>query len=576
MRPSPGEHQSLDVRRYRITDILGEGGFGRVYRARLEGPEGFTKDVAVKLLTIVDPSPDDLQRFRDEARILGLIRDRNIVNVDPPTRLGGKWAVVMEFVDGASCEYLVVKHGPLPLGVVLEIVEEVARTLDNLWKHPGENGAPLQLLHRDIKPSNIQITPTGQVKILDFGIARAAFGAREAHTTAHIGGTKGYIAPERLEGDESPKGDIFSLGMVMHKLVTGQLPKMGSPIDPRLTKGGERIKLEVLKLAERMRSPKPDDRPTARQVESMCRMLRGTTGDADLREWASKFVPNTVSLGNDALIGKTLTETLSGIPRMPRGVPVDLRPLAAEAIAPASESRVAPPGPRPVPPSLVVLVGLAGFLMVGSFVALGLTLMVYLDPSLIGREASDLPGMPSSLSDVLADDGRSGSFPDAEPLRSLADELGTRTPDNAVDTGKVIVERDEATPPKPAPAPRPQPGVAAPRPQQTSVSPAPSVATPRPQPAPAPVVVPVASPTASAPVAPTSATGTVKMASGAQALHLVKDGRIFPPGNVPVGTYTLMATFADVGRVEAGKATVREGVTISIRCNATSHVCSPL
>jgi serine/threonine protein kinase len=80
-------------RRYRILDLIGRGGFGHVYRARLEGPEGFTKEVALKMVRAEEVTLSEIARFRDEARILGLVRDRAIVGVDPPIRLGagGRW-----------------------------------------------------------------------------------------------------------------------------------------------------------------------------------------------------------------------------------------------------------------------------------------------------------------------------------------------------------------------------------------------------------------------------------------------------------------------------------------------------
>jgi eukaryotic-like serine/threonine-protein kinase len=299
-----------ETRQYRILSLLGRGGFGSVYRAQLETPEGFTKEVAVKLLSDADPPEDVLTRFRDEARILGLIRDRNIVSVDPPTQLSGRWAVVMEFVDGASCEVLL-KRGPFPPTVALEIVEEVARTLDNLQSQLGPDGKPLDLLHRDLKPGNIQITPNGQVKILDFGIARAVFSHRETTTTAHIGGTLGYIAPERLEGEEVTKGDIYSLGVVLHELVTGR-----RAIKPGRLRA-EDVPIELTPLLDKlidhalqMRAMEPSERPEAFEVEQLCRTLRATARGPDLRTWARTNVPPSVRGQPDDLVGTTLSETL--------------------------------------------------------------------------------------------------------------------------------------------------------------------------------------------------------------------------------------------------------------------------
>ena len=93
-------------RRYEVLELLGKGGFGRVYHARMVGPGDFMKEVAVKLLTDKEAPDHVLKRFRDESRILGLIRDRAVISVDPPTRLGGQWAVVMEYVEGVTASRL--------------------------------------------------------------------------------------------------------------------------------------------------------------------------------------------------------------------------------------------------------------------------------------------------------------------------------------------------------------------------------------------------------------------------------------------------------------------------------------
>lgn len=286
-------------------ELLGRGGFGKVYRARLEGPVGFVKDVAIKLLTDRHPTPEVLQRFRDESRILGLVRDRAVISVEPPMKIAGFWAIVMEYVPGASCRALVRHRGPFPPRVALEVVQEVARALDHLFHQRGPHDRPLQLIHRDIKPGNIQLTRSGEVKLLDFGVARARFAAREAHTTHAIQGTYGYIAPERLQGIETPAADVFSLGMVLYKLVTGG-PTDRQVMDEALarTRGAERAALD---LAVRMSITDPLDRPTLRDVESLCRDLTRRMEGPTLREWAETQVPHRIGSSDDPLCGQILT-----------------------------------------------------------------------------------------------------------------------------------------------------------------------------------------------------------------------------------------------------------------------------
>ncbi|MEQ1508079.1 MAG: serine/threonine-protein kinase, partial [Myxococcota bacterium] len=308
--------------------MLGRGGFGTVYHARLEGSDGFMKDVAIKLLTDPDPPAETLTRFRDEARILGRLRDRAIVNVDPPTKLDGRWAIVMEYVDGSDCRRLLREHGRLPAKVALGIVEEVASTLANLWSHPGEDGQPMRLLHRDIKPSNIQVTPTGAVKLLDFGIARAEFGWRETTTTSHLAGTVEYLPMERVRGIEDPRGDVYSLGVVLEQIVTGVPPaKFGQPPQGGIPRD---VPVEVLRLARDMQTADYLARPTADEVEARAKALAVQLDGPTLREWSRDNVNRKpLRPGPDPLIGHTLSETFARLAFTPPPPPPRRNSLVA-------------------------------------------------------------------------------------------------------------------------------------------------------------------------------------------------------------------------------------------------------
>ena len=298
-----GKHLTLG---YRVLGLVGEGGFGKVYRARMEGPEGFVKDVAIKVLR--DGCDDKvLQRFRDESRIMGLVRDRGVVAVEAPVELVGRWAIIMEYADGTSLSRLIRGAGALPPAVALELVMEIARLLDSVYKQPGPDNLPLELIHRDLKPSNIQISRSGEVRVLDFGIARATFSGREASTTSKIGGTLGYIAPERLHGVEGPEGDIFSLGVILAQAVLGK-PRPA----PRAEGQADEIIAKILDYADRMSSGILELRPTAREVERWCRNTRaGLDGDG-MREWCETHVDEVArELDGDEFVGAWLERSIS-------------------------------------------------------------------------------------------------------------------------------------------------------------------------------------------------------------------------------------------------------------------------
>ena len=302
---------------YRVIRVLGEGGVGKVYEAIRESGVGSGRRVAVKVLQ-GEPDNHTLERFRDEARILSMVRDRAIVWADAPVRLEEGWAVVMDLAPGVDVARLLSVCGPVPVPAAIEIVGEVARALHNLWNLDGPDG-PLRVIHRDLKPSNLQISRSGEVRLLDFGNARAEFADREAHTTRHIGGTPGYIAPERLMGVDGPEVDVWSLGVVLQELIVGRRPSGPARITPRTVSAAEidaippappvdpTLPAGVARLVQDMTHRAPDGRPTAQQVTRLCRELVRTLPGESLAEWADRAVPSAArALPADARVGALL------------------------------------------------------------------------------------------------------------------------------------------------------------------------------------------------------------------------------------------------------------------------------
>jgi serine/threonine protein kinase len=342
-----------------VHEVLGRGGFGTVYRAELTGLGGFRKSVALKVLNQDVAGSDEIaQRFRDEARILGLVRHRSIVQVDGLVQLGDRWAVVMELVDGISLE-LVARFRPMPAGSALEVVAEVARALDVAWSAKGPEDRPLHLMHRDIKPPNIQITASGDVKVLDFGVARADFAHREAKTHALSFGSVPYMSPERLDFTDTPAGDVYALGAVLFEIITGEAlgKAKGRPevhtarvaervnwVRENLHEGGDR----VADLLESMLAYEADERPSARELERTCLLLQRDIGGLLLRDWCEVHVPvlqaEQPSEAGAEFSGSTLIENAGST-----GVPSISSPLATSGSAPrvpASGPRTPGSGPR--------------------------------------------------------------------------------------------------------------------------------------------------------------------------------------------------------------------------------------
>lgn len=305
------QRTSTARRRFRVIETIGKGGFGTVYRAEMSDAGGFSKQVALKVMTYDGEASDEIaRRMRDEARILGLIRHRAVVGVNSLVPLAEGWGVVMEYVAGIDLSTAIKKQRPPP-GVVLEVIEEVSAALNAAYTRAvGDDGRPLRLIHRDIKPSNIRITGTGVVKLLDFGVARAEFERKEAvEYHGLVMGSGRYMAPERRKGAESHQADVYALGIVLANALSGKR-FAEPPEDPdeharylgtvleTVRKALERHNDDQVRAASHdlrmllleMLAFHREDRPDADKVEKRCRRIRKRLPGPWLRDWAERTV----------------------------------------------------------------------------------------------------------------------------------------------------------------------------------------------------------------------------------------------------------------------------------------------
>jgi serine/threonine protein kinase len=206
-------------RSFELLALLGKGGFGEVHLARMRSPGGLDQHVAVKLLQKgLDPSSQAIERLRDEARLLVSLRHPVVLAAHDLVTLGDRVALITEYIEGQDLSACIRGEGRLPVSALLEVVEQVASALDAAYNQ-------LRVVHRDVKPQNIRIGVHGNVKLLDFGIARSGMTDRAAQTTGHmLVGTLRYLAPERFdfEHDPRPASDVFALGCVLYEGLIGR------------------------------------------------------------------------------------------------------------------------------------------------------------------------------------------------------------------------------------------------------------------------------------------------------------------------------------------------------------------
>ena len=204
--------------RYELTHLIARGGMAQVYRAR---DRLLDRPVAIKVL-FPELSVDRafVERFRREAQAAANLSHPNIVPVFDWGEDGGTYFIVMEFVDGHPLSAVLRASGSLSPSRIVDIGAHVAAALAYAHRHG--------VVHRDVKPGNVLITEDGQVKVTDFGIARAVNTEESLTQTGAVMGTATYFSPEQAEGvGVDSRSDIYSLGVVLYEMVAGRPPFLG-------------------------------------------------------------------------------------------------------------------------------------------------------------------------------------------------------------------------------------------------------------------------------------------------------------------------------------------------------------
>ncbi len=204
--------------RYELEKLVGTGGMSNVYCAHDRLLE---RKVALKVLHPQYTEDEEyVARFRHEARAVAQLSHPHIVTVIDRGEDDGQQFIVFEYVDGENLKQLVERTGPLPARRAVELALEVADALAFAHEHG--------LVHRDVKPQNVLLTPDGAAKVTDFGIARSLDVERGVTQTGTVLGTSNYLSPEQASGrPTTPSTDVYSLGVVLYELLTGEVPFAG-------------------------------------------------------------------------------------------------------------------------------------------------------------------------------------------------------------------------------------------------------------------------------------------------------------------------------------------------------------
>ena len=271
--PTPAELDPL-FPELEVLELIGEGGMGAVYRARqiqLDRP------VALKVLR-PQPDPDGSlgERFLREARSLAKLSHPGIVSIFDVGRAGGRLYLVMELVHGTNLRTLL-NGGELNASQCLDLVSQMCAALQVAHEHG--------VVHRDIKPENVLVDSRGRVKIVDFGLAKVAAqpGAPRLTMTGQSMGTPQYMAPEQIEHplDVDHRADLYSLGVVIYELFTGELP-LGR-FDPPSHKPGVDSRLD--EVVHRALEKDPERRyQAASEIGTRVEEIRATPEAPPLRE----------------------------------------------------------------------------------------------------------------------------------------------------------------------------------------------------------------------------------------------------------------------------------------------------
>jgi serine/threonine-protein kinase len=319
--------------RYTLERKLATGGMAEVFLARQSGPEGFEKVCVVKrMLPTLTGDPSFVRMFLDEARLAAQLNHPNIAQIFDFGEVSGTFYLAMEYVPGSNLRAIVKEHQRrgtfMPVPVAARVVSQAALALDYAHGTTTADGAPLGLVHRDVSPQNILLGTAGTVKLIDFGVAKAATATHHTRTGL-IKGKYAYMSPEQIRAQPlDRRSDVYALGLVLYELLASARAVQGVS-DVQVMESAIKMAFEPI---ERRRPDLPEEiAAVVRRALQKDRDARYRTAQ-DMSEALERFITHQGAV----VTGADLIKLLADLPEAP--------------LQPRAEGEL-PSAPTPSPPS---------------------------------------------------------------------------------------------------------------------------------------------------------------------------------------------------------------------------------
>jgi TonB family protein len=344
--PEPSTEDTFG--QYMIEEHIATGGMADVYKARMMGMEGFQKTVAIKrIISSLTDSDEFVRMFIDEAKLAAQLSHNNIIQIFDLGKVDRSHYIAMEFIEGRDLRSILsesVKRGVnIPISLSLYITTLLASALDYAHNKRDFENRDLGLVHRDVSPQNVLISFAGDVKLCDFGIAKAATKASQTRAGA-LKGKLQYMSPEQAWGkDIDHRSDIFSLGLVLYEMLTSEkvftgdselsvLEQVRDPIIPAPSMKNSDVDAEIDHIVSLAVNADREERYQSAQdfQRDLERVLRENSWSPD-RESVAEFL---AQLGDD---GGSVTTPVSA-------------PADSAVVPPPQEPPIPPPPDTPISP----------------------------------------------------------------------------------------------------------------------------------------------------------------------------------------------------------------------------------